>query len=258
MQISSNFVVYYKLRGETVLDLNNGYYKTLNENFNTALKLIESEIGDAELIGMLENGNIPEKQAAALRLENIDSVREAKILVKNLTGQDGKVREAVSYKVKEFVENGKILPYLQSEPKFFATIFSDAVTDINGNVCRNLIDTLNTLKNVDEFCDKFCPLLLTKTENLTEEVEGIDFQEGKYKVNKQVFKLYWCLETVFTVIDKTDFERVKKILARTRLINEYTIREKTAKILTLNFDDKELTEYKNELKQDQNYYVRRF
>ena len=240
------------------MDLNNGYYKTLNENFNTALKLIESEIGNSELIKMLENGNIPEKQAAALRLENLTSVRDAKTLVQNLTGQDGKVREAVSYKLKELVENGKILPFIQSEAKFFAEIFANAVTDINGNVCRNLIDTLNILKNEDEFCHEFCPLLLDKTENLADEVEQIDFQDGKYKVNKQVFKLYWCLETVFTVIEKTDFEQVKKILARTRLINEYTIREKTAKILSLNFDDKELTEYKNELKQDKNYYVRRF
>ena len=240
------------------MDLNNGYYQTLNENFNTALKLIESEIGERELLTMLESGNIPEKQAAALKLEKVNSISDAKTLVKNLTGQDGKVREAVSYKLKELAENGKILSHIQSEPEFFAKIFADAVTDINGNVCRNIIDTLNILKNEDKFCREFCPLILDKTENLSDEVALIDFQDGKYKVNKQVFKLYWCLETVFTVINKTDFERVKKILARTRRINEYTIREKTAKILSLNFDDKELTTYKNELKQDKNYYVRRF
>jgi hypothetical protein len=45
---------------------------------------------------------------------------------------------------------------------------------------------------------------------------------------------------------------------KTKNIGEYTIREKTAKILTNNFEDKDLSQIKAELKNDSNYYVRRF
>ena len=41
-------------------------------------------------------------------------------------------------------------------------------------------------------------------------------------------------------------------------INEYTIREKTAKILSKNFNDEEMSKMRAELKSDKNYYVRRF
>lgn len=45
---------------------------------------------------------------------------------------------------------------------------------------------------------------------------------------------------------------------RTKDIQEYTIREKAAKILTRNFSDPELLKAKEALKNDSNYYVRRF
>ena len=78
------------------LNLNNTYYETLDENFKEALKLIERNFSHSELINLLKNGNIPQKQIAALKLDTINSQEEAAILLKNLTGQDGKIREAVS------------------------------------------------------------------------------------------------------------------------------------------------------------------
>jgi len=44
----------------------------------------------------------------------------------------------------------------------------------------------------------------------------------------------------------------------TKDIAEYTIREKTAKILSKIDKDKELKQIQQELKYDSNYYVRRF
>ena len=48
------------------------------------------------------------------------------------------------------------------------------------------------------------------------------------------------------------------ILKETKNIQEYTIREKTAKILSKIKNNPELSYIKSELKNDRNYYVRRF
>ena len=89
-------------------------------------------------------------------------------------------------------------------------------------------------------------------------VEKFDFQDGKYKVNKEAFKLYWCLETIYVFWDKINFTDLKNIIQKASQIGEYTIREKAAKILTHDFNDGDLIAVKDKLKNDSNYYVRRF
>ena len=70
--------------------------------------------------------------------------------------------------------------------------------------------------------------------------------------------MYWCLETIYEFWDKIPFKDLKQIILRSKDIQEYTIREKAAKILTRDFADNELLQAKEELKNDRNYYVRRF
>lgn len=84
------------------------------------------------------------------------------------------------------------------------------------------------------------------------------FKTANIKVNKEIFKLYWYLETIYEFSELIDEETLKELLIKTKDINEYTIREKTAKILTKNFNNDTLLKIKEELKQDKNYYVRRF
>ena len=96
------------------------------------------------------------------------------------------------------------------------------------------------------------------TLDLLDIVEKFDFKDGKYKVNKEAFKLYWCLETIYVFWDKINISELKTILSKSAKINEYTIREKTAKILTRDFDDSDLSKIRLSLKNDSNYYVRRF
>lgn len=236
--------------------MNNSYYETLDENFTQALKLYEEEYSHSELIELLRNGNIVQKQIAALRLEGITSIQDADVLVANLTGQDGKIREAVSMRLNEFMSNKKYLPYFQVSNNY--NVFLDAIIDINANICRNVISAITNLKNDDEFCNQFCQNLAKLSFSLLDKIEEFDFQDGKYKVNKEVFKLYWCLETIYEFYDKMDFAALKQIILRSKNIQEYTIREKAAKILTKNFDDEELNKAKLELQNDRNYYVRRF
>ena len=236
--------------------MNNTYYETLDENFIQAMNLYQKDHSHSELIEMLQNGNIPQKQIAALKLEGVYSQDEAQILVSNLTGQDGKIREAVSLRLDEFMSDEKYLPYFKSCENY--KIFLDAITDINGNICRNIISAISNLHSDNEFCDVFCKSLVKLTMSLISVVEKFDFQDGKYKVNKEAFKLYWCLETIYYFWDKIELEDLKEIILRAKNIGEYTIREKVAKILTQNINNPELLIVKDELKQDSNYYVRRF
>ena len=101
-------------------------------------------------------------------------------------------------------------------------------------------------------------MLTKRTLDLIEPIKEFDFQEGKYKINKEVFKLYWYLETIYEFLEFINPEILAGILKETKNIQEYTIREKTAKILSKIKNNPELSYIKSELKNDRNYYVRRF
>ncbi len=238
------------------INLNNTYYENLDQNFMNALKFYEADYTHEELIDLLKNGNIVQKQIAALRLDSIKNTEDAQVLLSNLTGQDGKIREAVSLKLLEFISDINYIKYF--EPSKNVQVLLDAVIDINGNICRNVIRALSNLKDDEKFCKVFCDKLAELTLNLLDTVEKFDFQEGKYKVNKEAFKLYWCLETVYVFWNKLNFAALKEILNRASEIGEYTIREKCAKILTCGFDDENLIQIRQKLKNDSNYYVRRY
>jgi len=238
--------------------LDNCYFETLDENFNEALNLIEKQLTHEELIKLLEFGNIPQKQLAALRLDTLNSENDAKILIDNLTGQDGKIREAVSLKIKEFSSDTKFLNYiLRLNVSDIAQTYLDAITDINGNICRNIIESLCYYKNNLDFTNQFNTKLVKLIYELLEKIKDFDFKDGKYKVNKEVFKLYWCLEAAYVNFNTIPINDLKKIIAITKDIDEYTIREKTAKILSNSIDDNDLVNIKSELQNDKNFYVRR-
>ncbi len=236
--------------------MNNTYYETLDKNFNAAVELVEKDLSQQELLDMLKNGNIVEKQLAALRIDSISSDNDAAVLINNLTGQDGKIREAVSMKINELMNNPKFLPFFENTQSY--DIFLEAIIDINANICRNIISALSNLKSNATFCKYFTERLTQKTLSLLDIIKDFDFQDGKYKVNKEVFKLYWCLETVYEFSNSMEFSALKEIILTAKNIDEYTIREKAAKILTKDLDDSDLQNARLELKKDKNYYVRRY
>ena len=223
-----------------------------NKDFNTALNIYENSYPHDYLIDLLKKGSIVEKQVATLKIDKINNKEEAKIFIDNLTGCDGKIREAVSFRLKEFIPRN---------PEFFknyAPIIIEAIIDINGNICRNTIEAIKYLKPYKEFTDNFCKLLLKRANELIEPIKSFDIQDGKYKINKEIFKLYWYLETIAEFYEYIDITDLTKLLNKTKNIQEYTIREKTAKILSKFKNNKELSLIKEELKNDKNYYVRRF
>lgn len=223
-----------------------------NQNFNTALYIYQNNYSHEDLINFIKQGSDVEKQIATLKIDKIKNNEEAQFLINNLTGCDGKIREAVSFRLKEFIPQN---------PKFYIGFydkFMDAIIDINGNICRNTISAILSLKNYNDFTIPFCKKLTINTLNIIKLIKSFNEQDGKYKVNKEIFKLYWYLETISLFFDKIDISILKEIIIQAKTINEYTIREKVAKILSQINNDEELLKIKLELKNDKNYYVRRF
>ena len=113
------------------------------------------------------------------------------------------------------------------------------------------------LKTNKEFCGEFCEKLIQKAIDISENVKDFDIQEGKYKVNKEVFKLYWYLETIYIFCENIENPKLFGLLNITKDITDYTIREKTAKILS-KIKGAETADIKAQLAKDDNYYVRRY
>lgn len=221
------------------------------DNFNSALDVYENSYSHEYLIDLLKNGSIAQKQAAVISLKTINNIDDAEIFISNLTGCDGKIREAVSFRLKDLSTKTPEL-FIGFDEKYL-----DAIIDINGNICRNTIEAIKYFKPYQKFTNNFCPKLIQKTLEIIPPIKTFDIQEGKYKINKEVFKLYWYLETISEFVEFIDTKELCKILSDTKDVNDYTIREKTAKILSKLQPNEILSKIKNQLSQDQNYYVRR-
>jgi len=239
--------------------LNRAFNKSFDDNFNTAMKMCECEYSHAQLVEfLLTSTEIVEKQIAALRLSEIKSFDEATILVSNLVGQDGKIREAVAFKINELVQNPNFTEFFLKESNF--DIFMQAIMDINSNVCRLIIEAVSFLRTNLDFRKYFCPLLLKTITDLFEDAEKMDMTDKKYILSKKNFQLYWCLEALFEFTEFLEFSEISDILRKGGEFYDYTIREKIAKILEQGFYDErsEIEELKGKLRNDENYYVRRF
>ena len=204
-----------------------------------------------ELLEMLKNGNIPEKQIAAINLDSVNK-EDAHILINNLTGCDGKIREAAAFKILQFLKTDKKYIDIFSE---FTRNFANATIDINGNICRMVIDCIKVLKENKNFRDNYIKFLINIIDETFKELDKIVFRDKKYTVNKQLFKLYWCLESLKYFAKEIPESKLYEILERTSKEKEYTIREKTAEIL-VNLNNEQFDKIKNTLKNDENYYVR--
>lgn len=224
--------------------------KNLNMAFDMSLKTYDY----SALINFLNSDNITEKQIAVLKLDEIESKEDAKLLVSNLVGQDGKIRETVAFKINELIKNGFQDYFLDNE---IFNLLLQGVMDINGNVCRQVIDTMRILRENSQFTSYFCPLLIEQTNSVLKEAEKIDADAKRYVKSKRNFQLYWNLEAIYDLKEFMDKKQVIAILLRTGVFYDYTIREKTAKIIK-DFDDLDLQELKEKLKNDENYYVKRY
>lgn len=229
--------------------MNPCYEESVDKNFSRAVELCSNNFSRDELFALLQNGNMPEKQFAALEIDTVQSPQEADILIDNLTGCDGKIREAVAFKLGEIVHDNTYL-FLK-----YPKIFADATIDINANICRMVIDILANLKD-ENFAEIYTSQMYSFMNDAFKQLDSFIFRDKKYTINKQLFKLYWCLEGLNVFFDFLDEENLYPVLKRCSEITEYTIREKVALVLCNDIKTKELLELKQKLKSDDNYYVR--
>lgn len=231
--------------------MNDTLDSSLEENFNAAMKLsTENQDYDA-LISLLCSDKIVEKQIAVLKLETIKSTSDANILVSNLVGQDGKIREAVVFKINDLMLNEDYKNLFLSESNF--KILLQGIMDINGNVCRQIVN----LTKVSEFSQYLCQNLPDEIAKTLNNIEKIDAESKQYVISKRNFQLYWCLEALYNIACEMDINKIKAILEKAGDFEDYTIREKTSKILS-KLDNPVFEELKQKLKSDENYYVRRY
>ena len=233
-------------------NLNTGFYNDLDTNFELALEMSEKEFSHSDLILMLKNGNIPEKQIAALKLDDVYNQEEAKILISNLTGCDGKIREAVALRINQILTEAPTKSELFNYPE----IFANASIDINGNICRLVIDSVRIISSCSqEFSNTYLKYILEFISESFKELDNFIFRDKKYVINKQLFKLYWCLEALKLFAKQIQIETLLPIIERTAKEREYTIREKAAQIIALT-NNPNFSQIKEQLLNDENYYVR--
>lgn len=223
-----------------------------NQTYNEVLNLCENNYSHDEMIKFLRQGSVVERQYAALNLKCLLSENDAKLLISNLVGVDGKIREAVSLKIAEFTEK---YPNLFDD-KFIFDMLAKATIDIDGNVCRLAINSAVNLISNKKFAEYYSNEMIRIVKNALEEISKFTFRDKKYKINKQVFKIYWCLEALISFHSYANLNDLKQILTECSKLTEYTIREKCAKILSCMILDDELQAIKQNLMSDENYYVR--
>ena len=231
----------------------------INIAIERALEIIQKPYEKNEILSLLENGDEFEKPVAIMALENLCNKNEADLLINNLTGCDGRIREASALKISEFLKNSEIAPYFFDE-RSLETILN-GIMDINPNVGRALIDGIKECQPLQKL---ILPKLIDRILNIIEKLKALSdtpYADNKLKntknhaKNKIVFNLYWALEALYyTDFNNVTHEKLLDILNFTSGYIAYTIREKTAKILSkMNEQPSDLLQ---KLKNDKNFYVK--
>lgn len=228
------------------------YEKTLDKNFERALELCSNNFSHEDLIEFLKNGNIPEKQFAALEITELKTEKDAEIFLSNLINCDGKIREAIAQKFSELVHDKKNRTYFCKYPD----ILAKSTIDINANIARMVIEGLELMSDNKEFGTQYANNLVNYINEAFNELDKIVYRDKKYTINKQLFKLYWCLEGLNNFHKYLNPDKLKQILETTLKQTEYTVREKAAQIIK-NLDIDNFQALKKQIENDHNYYIKR-
>lgn len=189
------------------------------------------------------------KAFAVLELEEVLFGEDFELLIKHLTNCDGRLREIVSSKL---VELG-YLPWLTGH---IPTLL-DALCDVNPNVARNIVELLDVAQS--DLAEPFSEPLLARIEDILMTIEK-NSKPKKWRTQKNhiltkiIFHLYWCLEALALCSDIATRGRLIKILNITGDFVDYTIREKTAKILAKMQNPPE--DLLSKMRNDDNFYVK--
>ncbi len=227
---------------------NSSLYEKNMQMLSLAVEYCEDNFEHDALIKELYRDDDLKKQLCLIEIKKILTQNEADILVENLTGKSGPIRETASFKILELIKNDNFNKFFQTH-KIIDT-FVKAIIDINPSVSRNIVQVITFVEDVEYLYKK----IIEQTKKTLSSMENIK-QNRSYTTNKQKFSLYWNLEAIINIADKIKInEELVQILKTTALSNDYTIREKTAnasKILNC-------PEILLLFKEDENIYVKRY
>ena len=142
--------------------------KIFDDNFEQVCDICDKTYAHEELLRMLNSGNVSEKQLAALKFDYIRNSNDANALLNNLTGCDGKIREAVAFTINKFIKSDSATAEIFSI--LSAEIFAKASIDINANICRFVIDTIPYLIINKTFADSYSLMILNFINEALEEL----------------------------------------------------------------------------------------
>ncbi len=169
------------------------------------------------------------------------------ILLNNLTNQPSPLRESTAMKIDEI--NLK-------HPDFFLDSSAQnkilkAIVDINPNVSRVICNIIANNKKLAKDLEK---KIIEEIMNLLKEIEILNDFKKSHAKNKKLFSLYWLLESLSCCMSEKYNSQVLEILKITINFSDYTIREKTAKILKKTGKIPNFIQEK--IKDEQNFYVK--
>ncbi len=223
-----------------------------------AANVVQKSYKKEEIAAILKSDDELEKPIAIMSIEKIEDKTTADLLIDNLIGCDGRIREASAVKISEFLQNSETCIYFLDEKSI--EIILDGIMDINPNVGRSLIDGIKECKQLQTLLQ---PHLINKIEKIITKLKEISespFKENRlnnrknHAKNKIMFNLYWALEALYFTDLGNDSDKLFDILSFTSLIFDYTIREKAAKILSKMKNPPSVLLHK--LKNDENFYVK--
>ena len=218
------------------------------EMLSQAIKYCEENFLHEDIINELYNDNDLKKQLCLIELSCVKNQKEADILVFNLTGHSGPVRETASFKILELIKQNDLNTFFQSEE--IMNTFVNAVTDINPSVSRNTTEIIKYVNNAQYIYEK----IIANIKNTLLTMENTA-KSRSYTANKKNFNLYWNLEAIISIADKIQPNtELTDILEKTALSNDYTIREKTSKTAKV-FEFFRILKL---LENDENIYVRKY
>lgn len=239
----------------------NNLYDNNMKMLNEAIEFSNTQLSHTSIINILKSDNDIKKQYCLIELNKINTEEEAIILADNLINKSGPIRETASYKILDLISNPIYMNFFQS--KIIISSFIKGITDINPTVSRNIIEVL---KYVSDF--NFLIKNIISEINITLSQMPDSEKNHSYLLNKKNFNLYWNLEALFSIFSSNEVKQkvidsecnidytkdLINILSITAKSQDYTIREKTAKLSSL----LNIEQIINILKNDPNIYVKKY
>ena len=220
------------------------------------LKLLEKDYSNEELIENLkkEENDDFEKIFSIISLKTPIKENFFKILIQKLVDNPTPLREITALKLEEINKlNPEFFNYKEAQE-----IISRGIIDINPNISRaicNIIQENEYLKNsLEEKIIEKIEEILKEENNFKDKKSEFQNNNKSHAKNKKLFSLYWLLEALSITNTQKNNDKILNLVTITINFSDYTIREKSAKIIkNIKNCPKDLIKKAIE---DENFYVK--